>query len=142
METWNLYTSFIQIFYLFSQNLKKIFLIVFKLCAFRHVAISVIFSSFFIITFDWNGDFEFWWFLRKDLAQIYQNILYLKLIFFLIYKNQFLYEKYLGFFLQFFFKLLPKFSNFINSDDCIGKIKSKAIRYIKFLFKNFFEHDR
>ena len=32
------------------------------------------------------------------------------------------------FFLAFFFKLLPKFSYFINCDDCIGKITSKYIR--------------
>ena len=27
----------------------------------------------------------------------------------------------------FFFKLLPKLSDFINSEDCIGKTKSKSI---------------
>ena len=38
-------------------------------------------------------------------------------------------KKLLRFFLSvFFFKLLPKFSGFINSDDCIGKITSKSIR--------------
>ena len=30
--------------------------------------------------------------------------------------------------LTFFFKLLPKFSDLINSGDCIGKITSKSIR--------------
>ena len=29
---------------------------------------------------------------------------------------------------SFFFKLLPKLHDFINSDDCIGKITSKSIR--------------
>ena len=33
------------------------------------------------------------------------------------------------FFLQYFvFKLLPKFKDLINSDDCIGKITLKSIR--------------
>jgi len=29
--------------------------------------------------------------------------------------------------LRFFFELLAKFSDFVNSDDCIGKITSKSI---------------
>ena len=37
---------------------------------FGNVEISVIFSSFSIITFDWNGHFELWWFHLKDLIQI------------------------------------------------------------------------
>ena len=38
-----------------------------------------------------------------------------------------------------FFKLLPKFSDFINSVDCIGKITSKSIRlYTVFNKKNGF----
>ena len=45
---------------------------------FRKVAISLIFSRFFNITFDWDGNFEFWWFHRKDLNQIHQNIPYFK----------------------------------------------------------------
>ena len=40
--------------------------------------VAIIFSSFFIITFDWNGNFEFWWFHWKDLVQIYQNITFFK----------------------------------------------------------------
>ena len=43
---------------------------------FGNVGISVIFSSFFIITLAWSGDFEIWWFHQKDLVQIYQNISY------------------------------------------------------------------
>ena len=38
---------------------------------FDNVAISIIFSSFFIIIFDWNGKFELWWFHWKYLVQIY-----------------------------------------------------------------------
>ena len=33
----------------------------------------------------------------------------------------------LGFFAV-FYEILPKFSDFINSDDCIGKITSKSMR--------------
>jgi len=32
------------------------------------------------------------------------------------------------FFLAVYFKLLPKLSNFVNSDDCVGKIPWKSIR--------------
>ena len=46
---------------------------------FRNLTISVIYSSFFIITFDWKRNFEFTWIQRKDLVQIYQNIPYFKL---------------------------------------------------------------
>ena len=37
-----------------------------------------------------------------------------------------------------FFKLLPKFDDFINSDDCIGKMTSKPIRNFPVFNKNFF----
>ena len=33
----------------------------------------------------------------------------------------------MNFFQLFFFELLPKFSDFVNSNDCIGKVTSKAI---------------
>ena len=62
---------------------------------------------------------------------IYQTMSYFKFkIYFFIYKNHFLGEKlfFLEFFLTLFFKLVLKFSDFINSDDCIGKITSKSIR--------------
>ena len=38
-----------------------------------------------------------------------------------------------------FFKLLPKFSDFINSDDSLGKIISKSIRLKPVLFQKRFE---
>ena len=41
---------------------------------FGNVAFLVIFCRFFIMTFNWNRNFEFWWFHRKDLVHIYQNI--------------------------------------------------------------------
>ena len=85
--------------------------------------------SFVIITFDWNGNFLFWCLHRKDLFQIYQNM---PTIFqnqnFFFNKNQFWFEKLFSrFFLVHFFTLFPKFSDLINSNDCIGKITSKSI---------------
>ena len=48
-------------------------------------------------------------------------------IFYLFIKMRFWWNiKMLGFFI--FIKLLPKFNDFINVDDCIGKITSKSIR--------------
>ena len=50
---------------------------------------------------------------------------------FSIYKTQILGEKgkFEGFFLHFFFfKLFPKLSDLLNSDDCIEKNTSKSIR--------------
>ena len=95
---------------------------------FRKVAISLIFSRFFIITFDWNGNLKFWWFHWKYLVQIYQNITYFKFkIHFCIYKNQFLGEN-LSVFCSFFFELHQKFSTFLNSDDCFEKFTSKFNR--------------
>ena len=41
-----------------------------------------------------------------------------------------------------FLKLFPKFSDFINSDDCIGKIISNLLEYIQFSFKIRFEVDK
>ena len=76
-------------------------------------------ADFFIITFDWKGNFKFWWFYRKDLFQIHQNQSYFKFLKNLfIHKNQFLGEK-INVFFAIFFTLLPKFSDFVNSDDCI-----------------------
>ena len=62
--TWNFNTNFIKLFNLYYQIFKLISLIVWKLWAFPQC------SSFFIITFDWNGNFEFWLLHLKDLAQI------------------------------------------------------------------------
>ena len=70
---------------------------------FGNVAISVIFSSFFIKTINWKENFEFWWFHRKYLIQIYQNIYTLFRIrkYFFIYRNEFLVDKCLVFFCSF-----------------------------------------
>ena len=35
----------------------------------------------------------------------------------------------------FFFEILPKFIDFVNSDGCIGKITSKSIRLYKVTIK-------
>ena len=90
---------------------------------FDNLAISVIFN-FFVISFDWN--FELWRFHWKDLVEIYQNIPYFKFKkWFLSIKFNFRRKiKFFRFIFVLFFslKLLPKFSDFINSDDCIGKI--------------------
>ena len=59
-------------------NLESISLIILELCAFLKRSNFNNFQQFFIITFDWNGNFEFWWFYQKDLVQIYQNISYFK----------------------------------------------------------------
>ena len=38
-----------------------------------------------------------------------------------------------------FFEMLPRFSDLINSNDCIGKITSKSVRLKKLLLKKRFE---
>ena len=106
---------------------------------FCNLEISVIFSSFFIITFDWDENFKFWWFHRKDIVKIYQNIPYSQFKkYFFIYKNWFLGEKWFfkPFSCSFFFKLLSKFRDFINSDECMRKITSKSIRIYPVYFLN------
>ena len=59
---------------------------------------------------------------------------------FFIYKNKILCEKinFVGFFLQFFFKSLPKFSDFINSNNCIEKSHQNLSDYMQVLLKFFF----
>ena len=129
MKTSNFDITFIPVSNLCYHNLGSISLIVLKLCTFRQ-------RSSFVITFDWNGNFEFWWF---HLVQIYQNISYFRLKkYFFIYKNQFLRKKLFCFVLFFavFFKLFPKFTDLLNYDDCIGKITHQNLSdYIHFIFK-------
>ena len=75
---------------------------------FGNEALSVIFRSFFIITFDWN--FEFWWFDRNELVQIYQNLPY-----FNFFLNVFLSIKsILGEKLNFLGFLLKSFSKYFQ----------------------------
>ena len=74
----------------------------------------------------------------SDLSEC--NLFQIEEIFF-IYNNQFLFEKikmFSFFCCSFFFKLLPKHSDYINSDDCIEKITTKSIKiYPVFNFKKF-----
>ena len=64
---------------------------------------------------------------ERSSSDLTEYIFYFKLEkYYFIYKNNFIDEKWI--FFAFFFKLLSKFRNFINSDDCIGKIQSKSIR--------------
>ena len=44
--------------------------------------------------------------------------------------------KYFRFFLAVFFEIVPKFSDFVNSDDCIGNITPKSIRLQSVFFLN------
>ena len=86
-----MYAIFIQVFNL-------IYLTVLKLCA-----------------LDGNGNFEIWWFHRKDLVQIYQNIQYFKFKKYVsIYKKSFLMwkMKFFRFFFAFFFQISSKIWRF------------------------------
>ena len=49
---------------------------------------------------------------------------------------------FLGFFLQFVFKLITKFKDFINPDSYLEKSLQKQSEYIQFLFKKRFEFDK
>ena len=66
-------------------------------------------AVFFFITFDWKGNFKFWRFHWKDLAQIYRNQPYfiLKYIF-LSVKPNFYVKKSSTFFYSFFFRMASK----------------------------------
>ena len=44
-----------------------------------------------------------------------------------IIKNQLLGDNFRFIFLHFFFEILPKFSDLVNSDDCIGKVTSNYV---------------
>jgi len=51
-----------------------------------------------------------------------------------IYRNQFFGEKCRFSFLQFFFEILPKFSDFVHFDGCIGKIRPQPV-FIQKIFE-------
>ena len=128
MRMWNFDTIFIQVLS-FHQNLGSISLIFWKLCAFRQHNGS--FQQFFHHNFRLKWKFWILMFsLEKSCSDLSEYTLFqIKNIFF-IYKNQFLGENWIfNFFWAVFFKLLPKFfTDFINSDNCMGKITSKSIR--------------
>ena len=57
------------------------------------------------------------------------TVLKIKKIFYFIYKNLFLIKnEYLQVSSGSFFQILPKFTDFVNSNECIGRITSKSMR--------------
>ena len=115
VRTWNLHTILIKV--LMSQNLGSISFTVRKLCAFRH---RRNFGHFWI-TFKSKGNFNLWWFQRKDLVHIYHSQPYFHvkqwndLVFFLQFLQFFLYSptiasekshQNLSDYIHFFFKYL------------------------------------
>ena len=109
--TWNIHKILHNVLQLFHRNLGSICLIVWKLCAFMHRRnFGNCGQFFFIITLIWKGNFKFWWFCQKYLAQIYQNQLYFKFKWlYFRYKIPFLGEN-MRFFLVFSFELLSKYN--------------------------------
>ena len=78
--------------------------------------------------------------LERPSSDLSEYILFQILkIFFCINKNQFFKWKieYFRFFFAVFFKILPEFNDFVNSDACIGKIASKSIRLQTVFINNF-----
>ena len=75
-----------------------------------------------------DRDVKFWHNIHSSLQFKIEKI-------FFTCKNKFLHKK-LRFFLTIFIKLLPKFSDFINYDDCIGRITSKYIRQYAIFIQN------
>ena len=65
---------------------------------------------------------------RSDLSGNTQSISNFINIFFYLHELYGEKRKMLGVFLHIFSEIYPKFSDFVNSDDCNGKIKSKYIR--------------
>ena len=109
---------------------------------FGNVIISVIFSGFSIITFNWNGNF---WIQivssERSIVQIYYILLYFKFNFSFI-KISCLDEKWtiLGYFLAVVFEILSKFRDFVKYGDHIEKKTHKNLSdYNQFLLKKRFE---
>ena len=65
---------------------------------------------------------------ERYYSDLLRYTLFQSKIIFVIYKNQFLVEKWkiLGLFFTDSSEILSKFINFLYSDDCIGKITSKS----------------
>ena len=74
---------------------------------------------------------------ERSISDLSERILFEIQTIFVIYKNSFLGEqwKIVGIFFAFLFKLLPKFSDLRNSDDCIGKLIQNIISFQKTLSK-------
>ena len=83
IETWNFDKMFIQVFNLCYKSLDSISFIFGNHAFFGNVVISPIFIRFFHHSFQLKR--KFWYFHRKNLVQIYQNIPYFILIIFLFF---------------------------------------------------------
>ena len=73
IRTWNVDTILIQVYNLCYWNLWSKSLWIWRLCAFRHHSHFRNFQKFFIITFDWKGNFKLWWCHLKDRVQIHHS---------------------------------------------------------------------
>ena len=100
---WNFDTILIQVLKLCYQDKDSISLIVWILWTFWHRRYFGIYSSFFIITFDWEANLKLWWLYRKYLVQIYirVNLIWNSKNSFFIHKNQLLGENKIGLFCSF-----------------------------------------
>ena len=122
----------------FSESIEdreSISYVVWKLWAFPQRKNLVIFSSFFIITFDWIENFESWLYYRKYLVQIYQNISCLNVKkYFCMHKNPFLGEKlyFLGIF-EIHLSKSVDFKTFIYEVDTIYTWTIWFMCYVKVL---------
>ena len=121
-------TIFILVYNLCYWNLGSISLIVWKRCAFRqhwqYQLFSAVFSSWFSTEKEiWNSD-GFIGKIKFSSIRIYpiwknvsrKSIYWWKIKFFRVFVA------------IFFLELFPKFSDFSNFDDCIGKRTLKSIR--------------
>ena len=129
------------VFNLCYQNLGFISLIASNYALFGNVTILVTFRSLFIITV--IEILIYYGFIGKIyIVQINQNIPYFNFKnYFFIYKNQFLLknDKFFVVFAYIFLNTNTKFSDFVNSDDCIREITSKYIRLQPVFIKKKFE---
>ena len=106
---------------------------------FRMVAIFVNFQQFFDHNFRLKWNF---WILMVSLERSSWDLsecilFYIEKIFFQLLKLIFMWKMNIfRFFLAVFFKLLPKFTDFINSDNCIEKSHQNLSEHTQFLFWN------
>ena len=129
ISTWNSYTIFIEVFNLCYKHLGAMSLTVLKLCAFRLRSNYGNFQQFFhrnfwlkwkiwtliVLSENFSSDLSEYTLFLFDYFYLWKSISRRKM-------------KMLGYFCIFFFKWLPKFSDFIYSVDCVGKMASKSIR--------------
>ena len=115
-----------EIFHLFYSKLGSISLIVWKLCAFRQRSNLDNFKQCFHHNFRLKRKF---WNLMVSFGMISSDLseyAIFKLLFFSLIKINFEVKNETFYvFSSSFYKLLSKFSDFLNSNDCIGKLTSK-----------------